>query len=47
MKKCLMKKQYQTIEQFEKREKWNKLSESDVENINENLTDLPWDDDDN
>ena len=42
----IVRKQYQTIEQFEKREQWEKLSEADVEKINENLTNLPWDDDD-
>ena len=42
----IVRKQYETVQQFEKRERWAKLSEEDVESIKEKLTDLPWDDED-
>lgn len=42
----IIRKQRPTIELFEKREQWDQLSEKDVRSIHENLTALPWVDED-
>lgn len=42
----IVRKQRPTIEQFEKREQWQQLTEKDVTSIREKLTGLPWVDDD-
>lgn len=42
----IVRKQRPTIENFQKREQWNQLSEKDVTAIHENISGLPWVDDD-
>lgn len=42
----IIRKQRATIEQFDKREHWDQLSEKDISKIGENLAGLPYPDDD-